>query len=128
MSTSERSTSKPHRVLWWVGLGATVLCTLGALRLAYEDRMPDPFRENDKLVHFCFAGALAFFLDGALARRMLRASSLSLPASSVLLLVPMGLEEYLQRYAAARTSSLGDFAADVAGVTAFTWLSRRMVA
>ena len=69
---------------------------------------------------------VSFFLDGALRRRMIRIAGLAVPLAAVLFLVPAGIEEFLQRYSIHRSSSLGDFAADVAGVAVFVWLSRRV--
>ena len=81
----------------------------------------------DKVFHFAMGGILALFLDAALRRRAAWSSSLAPPLSSVLILVPLGLDEYLQRYSAVRTSSIWDFAADVLGVVVFTLLSRRLL-
>lgn len=113
---------------WWAGV-----LVIGAIAgyltlLAYAERLPEAFRLPffDKGVHFAAAGMLAFFLDGALRRRTLVVvSGFAVPLSAALILVPAGIEEYLQRYAVTRTSSLGDFAADVAGVALLITLSRR---
>lgn len=117
------------RPVWWLGLVTSVLVAGGLSIEAYSaglsllfDRVP----QSDKAFHFGVGGALAFFLDGVLRRRMLRVGSVALPAAAVLLLVPAGIEEYLQRYSINRTPSFADFAADVLGVTFFVWLSRRV--
>jgi polysaccharide biosynthesis protein VpsQ len=115
--------------VWWFGLAATVLVTAVLSLLSYAQGMPAAFDEVpqlDKALHFGLGGSLAFFLDGALRRRALRVGPVSLPLASVLLLVPAGIEEFLQRFSTYRTSSIADFAADVAGVTLFIWLSRRV--
>jgi VanZ family protein len=124
MTESER-TARTRQLAWWGGFVVTLAWALLATVLAYQERMPNIFRDHDKVVHFCVAGALAFFLDGALKRRMIGGRHVNVPMASVVLLVPMALEEYLQRYATFRTASFGDFAADFAGVVALTWLSRR---
>ena len=77
-------------------------------------------------LRFGLGGALAFALDGVLRRRMLRIGPIAAPLAAILVLVPAGIEEFLQRYSINRTSSFGDFAADVVGVSFFVWLSRRL--
>lgn len=113
---------------WWAGFGVFVGIA-GALSLiAYADGLPDILGQYqiDKGMHFMLAGLLVFFLDGAVARRALFAvRGFAVPLSAVLVLTPVGLEEYLQRYALLRTSSVWDFAADVLGVAVFVVLSRR---
>lgn len=114
---------------WWGGLATGVAVALYTSALAYEGALPE-FVQNtwqlDKVLHFAIAGVICFFLDGALARRSLRAGGVSVPLSSVIFLVPAGVEEYLQRFVVYRTSSLGDFAADAAGAVLAIWLSRRV--
>lgn len=95
--------------------------------VSYAEGLPfDRVPHLDKAVHFGLGGALAFFLDGVLRRRMLRIGPTAVPLAAALVLVPAGIEEFLQRYSINRTSSFGDFAADVAGVAFFVWLSRRV--
>ena len=122
--TESEGAARTRHLAWSGGFVVTVAWALLASVLAYQERMPDMFREYDKAVHFVVSGALAFFLDGALRRRMIGGPRIKVPLAIVVLIVPMGIEEYLQRYAIFRTSSLGDFAADFAGVVALTWLSR----
>jgi len=95
--------------------------------ISYAEGLPfDQVPHLDKAVHVGMAGALGFFLDGVLRRRMLRIGPAALPLAAVLVLAPAGIEEFLQRYSVNRTSSFADFAADVVGVTVFVWLSRRV--
>lgn len=126
----ELATSAPPRigpVVWWLGLGTSVLVAASLSLVSYAEGLPfDQLPQLDKAVHFGMGGALAFFLDGVLRRRMLRVGRLALPLAAVLILLPAGIEEFLQRYSIYRTSSFGDFAADVAGVAFFIWLSRRI--
>jgi len=114
---------------WWAGFFLISAIAVGMTIVAYRGELPavfDRVHQLDKAVHFGFAGLLAFFLDGALRRRALvRVGSASIPLAAAGVLVPAGIEEYLQRYALWRTSSLWDFVADVAGVVAFIALSRR---
>jgi VanZ family protein len=112
--------------LWWAGFVAVVALALHFSRLAYNEELPEFLLTDhlDKLVHFSFAGALAFFLDGALRRREVLLGRWSVPLAALGVLVPTGIEEFLQRYSIHRTSSIWDFAADVAGVVALIPLSR----
>jgi VanZ family protein len=115
---------------WWAGVAVVAAFAGYMTLLAYAERLPDVFRvvpQFDKGVHFTLSGLLAFFLDGALRRRTLfTVAGFGVPLAAVLVLVPAGIEEYLQRYATFRTSSIWDFAADVAGVLVLVALSRRI--
>ncbi len=113
---------------WWVGFLVTV-CIAGALTLAaYAEKLPPilAHEDVDKGVHFFVAGLLAFFLDGALARRNVRIAGAGVSLAALVVLVPTAIEELLQRYSPVRESSVWDFAADITGVVLFTWLSRRV--
>jgi len=113
---------------WWAGVLVIGAIACYFTMLAYAERLPGAFRLPyfDKCVHFATSGMLAFFLDGALRRRALFVvSGFAVPLAAAVILVPAGIEEYLQRYAVARTSSVWDFAADVAGVVVLITLSRR---
>ncbi len=124
LATSARPRIGP--AVWWLGLIACVLVGASLSIVSYAEGLPfDQVPQLDKVVHFGLGGALAFFLDGVLRRRMLRIGPIALPLAAVLVLVPAGIEEFLQRYSVNRTSSFGDYAADVVGVTFFVWLSRR---
>jgi VanZ family protein len=105
-----------------------VALALHFTRLAYNEGLPQFLQADhvDKLVHFAFAGALAFFLDGALRRREVRLGRWCVPLAALVVLVPTAIEEFLQRYSIHRTSSIWDFAADVAGVVALIPVSRRI--
>lgn len=112
---------------WWAGFGVIVVIAAGMSIVSYVEGLPSVFGEgqNDKILHFLLAGLLSFFLDGALARRSVPRLGFAIPLAAVLVLVPVGLEEYLQRYAILRTSSIWDFVADIGGVACFIPLSRR---
>ncbi|MBX3208488.1 MAG: VanZ family protein [Labilithrix sp.] len=117
----------PH--IWWFGLVTVGLVAAGMTLFVYKRGLPAELTaipHLDKALHFGVAGSLAFFLDGVLRRRALRVGTGSIPMAAVLLLVPAAIEEFLQRYSPHRSSSLADFAADVAGVAFFIWLSRRL--
>jgi hypothetical protein len=132
-ATEDATDMRPRISLavFWLGLGTSVLVAAALTLIAYAEGLPfDQLPQLDKVVHFGMGGALAFFLDGVLRQRMIalgpRAWSLRVPLAALLILVPAGIEEFLQRYSTQRTSSFGDFAADLAGVTFCVWLSRRL--
>jgi VanZ family protein len=115
--------------IWWAGF-LVVGMACGALSLlGYMEGLPVGITKGgvDKVVHFLAGGLLAFFLDGALRRRMLfKGESYSVPVAVVVLLIPAAIEEWAQRFSSNRSSSIWDFAADVAGVIVLTALSRRI--
>lgn len=116
---------------WWIGFGVAAFTACFASAVAYADGLPAWVTTTpgvDKTLHLFMGGWLAFFLDGALARRGVRLGRFELPLSSLLVLLPSGIDEVLQRFSEVRSSDPLDFAADVVGVTVFTWLSRRMAA
>ena len=113
---------------WWLGFGFVGVVGAVVTTHAYREGLPaifDAFKHFDKICHFSFFGLLAFFLDGALRRKPLAVAGLTVPFAAIAILVPAGIEEFMQRFAILRTSSFGDFAADVVGVCLFIPLSRR---
>ncbi len=127
---SERPLAVVPAWRWWTGV-LLISAIAGYLSvLAYAEGLPRVFEivpQTDKAVHFSIAGLLAFFLDGALRRRALFVGSrFPVPLAAILILVPAAIEEYLQRYATYRTSSIWDFTADLAGVVLLILLSRRV--
>jgi VanZ family protein len=111
--------------VWWFGFLATLFVGVVSTYLAYQSGLPAIVYEIDqldKVIHFGMGGALAFFLDPILKRRAVLNGKL--PLAAVLILVPAGIEEFLQRYSPNRSSSIWDFLADAAGVTAGIWISR----
>jgi VanZ family protein len=125
---------RPLRVVppwrWWSGFGAIAAGAGYLSLLAYREGLPELFarvQQFDKVVHFSTAGLLAFFLDGALRRRSaFTIGGFAMPLAALLILVPAGIEEFLQRYSALRTSSIWDFTADLLGVLVLLPLSRRV--
>ena len=114
---------------WWAGFFAVTLFALFMTSLAYREGLPLIFEQVwnlDKVAHFGTAGLLAFFLDGALRRRALEIGGVAIPVAAIAVLVPVGLEEFVQRYSIMRNSSLWDFIADVLGVVVLIPLSRRL--
>ncbi len=117
------------RTGWWVGFALAVAIALALSAAAYTERLPAAINavdQSDKAIHFLVAGLLAFFLDGALARRDIPLAGARLPLGATLVLTPAAIEEFLQRFSTTRESNVWDFAADVAGVALFTWCSRRL--
>ncbi len=111
---------------WWAGFGGAVAVALSLSCAAYAERLPSSLERFDKLVHCSVAGMLAFFLDGALARRSFVVRGLRVSTAAVGLLALFGVEEFLQRFSRVRTPDFRDYAADLVGVVFFTWLSRRI--
>ena len=127
---SERALPVVPAWRWWSGFGAIVAGAGYLSILAYREGLPEFFdrlQQSDKIVHFSTAGLLAFFLDGALRRRTaFTIGGFAMPLAALLILVPAGIEEFLQRYSALRTSSIWDFTADLLGVLVLLPLSRRV--
>jgi VanZ family protein len=115
---------------WWIAL-AVVVAAAGCLTvLAYREGLPEIFKripQFDKVVHFSVGGLLAVFLDGALRQRTaFTIAGVAIPLAALVVLMPAGIEEYLQRYSVHRTSSIWDFVADLLGVVVLLSLSRRV--
>jgi VanZ family protein len=115
---------------WWIAL-AVVVAAAGCLTvLAYREGLPEIFQripQFDKVVHFSVGGLLAVFLDGALRQRTaFTIAGVAVPLAALVVLVPAGIEEYLQRYSVHRTSSIWDFVADLLGVVVLLSVSRRV--
>jgi hypothetical protein len=109
---------RERRWPWWVGFGVTAAFALFLTVLAYAGRLPPELFERDKAIHFGIAGLLAFFLDRATGARSVK--------FGVALLLLFGVEELAQGFSVYRTSSIADYAADVAGVVVFSGLSRAL--
>lgn len=102
---------------WWLGLGVVATFALVLTAFAYAGRLSSALIEADKAIHFTVAGLLAFFLHRATAPRSTR--------WIIALLAVIGAEEIAQRLSVNRSSSIFDYAADVAGVVVFVSASRR---
>jgi VanZ family protein len=103
------------------------LIAVGAYLRVLPSSLPS-FPNFDKIAHGVLIGLLAFFLDGALDFRPLVRGWRFPRLGPVLVLVVAGIEEYAQRFAAHRGSSIVDFAADFVGVCFFSWLAHRIAA
>ena len=114
----------PQRT-WWLAFALVCSVTVLLSFIAYSGHMPQeiPEKQLDKGLHFAIGGGLAATLDGALRRRNVR----SVPLAAIVVVVPAAIEEWAQRFSTSRTSSLGDFVADVTGVVCCIWLGRRFV-
>lgn len=117
-----------------------LLAYLGFLLLvdvsAYLGVLPAKLRDipwYDTLGHFGLLGLAGLLLHRALDRRSFRLGALALPIGPVLVLAGSAVEELLQVMSPRRSPSLGDFAADVAGIALFwaldtAWHRRRQPA
>lgn len=100
----------------WIAFVVVVAFAFVLSVLAYTGRLLPKVFEADKEIHFVIAGLLAFFLDRATGARSLKWNAG--------LLAVFAADELLQRFSVNRSSSIADYAADVAGVVAFTALAR----
>jgi VanZ family protein len=114
---------------WWWGLSAQLAVVVAASIGAYAGVLPTSVHalpHLDWLGHAVGFGLLAFFLDGALGHRPL-ARGLAFPRlAPALVLAIAGAEELAQGLSPRRSSSLGDFIADLVGVCLFAWLAKRV--
>ena len=124
----QTTTNERRQDSYAIGLSMVIGLVVGVSILAYAQLLPSWIAPGnaDKVFHFAMGGLLAFFLDGALRRRAAWRGRFAPPLSSVLVLVALGIDEYLQRFSAVRTSSIWDFAADLAGVAVCTFAARRL--
>lgn len=107
-------------------LGLIALIGVGA----YTGHLPTELRHvkhADKLVHAVGIGAIAFFLEGVLDLRPLFKGISQPRLAPVIVIAAAGAEEYLQRFSARRSSSWGDFIADVIGVVLFSYVAGKLV-
>jgi hypothetical protein len=110
-----------------IGLATQVALVVVISACAYLGVLPSnipAIPHLDWLGHGVLIGGLAFFADGALAHRPLAAGRGSL--GGALVLAAAGFEEWAQRFSPRRTSTWGDFVADVVGVVLCVWLARRV--
>jgi VanZ family protein len=83
---------------------------------------------GDKLGHFLLIGTLAFALNVAYGCPTVRLAGLRVLKCSLLLAVPVTLEEFSQIYFASRSFDLFDLLADFLGIMLFGEIARRIVA
>jgi VanZ family protein len=90
---------------------------LGVLRFIYE------IPHGDKLGHFVLYGILSFLLNLTILRARPVSTSKRVAVSTTLLLaLVIGLEEFLQRFFATRTSDWMDLLSSYSGVALGAWL------
>jgi VanZ family protein len=106
------------------GIGVIALIVLADTdRLGFLNRVYD-FRDGDKAGHFLVFGLLSLLVNlSAFEQWPFRNAAQLALRVSVMLAVPIGLEELSQRWISTRVSSVLDLAASYLGVTAFAWLA-----
>lgn len=113
---------------WWLAVGSAVACALAMGHVAYARGVPGFVAAVgvDKALHFAMGAILAGLLDGALRGRgvVARGRAATMPLAALLVIVPVGIEEWAQRFSTTRTSCIEDFLADVFGVIVGIGLSR----
>jgi len=97
---------RPSRALHFY---VAVLVVIALSLAAYSGRIPSFVATHgiDKVVHATMGATLTFLLARALHGRAVLAA--------LLVLVPLAMDEYLQRFSQTRSSDWGDLAADVVG-------------
>jgi hypothetical protein len=115
---------------FWIGGLLTMGTLVFAIGLgAYMGWLPTGIAavpHLDWVAHALLIGSVAFFLDGALGHRPLVRGTSFPRVGPLSVAVVAGVEEYLQRFSPRRSSSFGDFAADLVGICFFAWLSKRV--
>src|SRR5688500_18579937 len=94
-------------------------CSVIAVSIAaYSGLTPTALSSNgvDKILHATMGAILTFCLARALKGRAALAA--------VLVMIPLGIDEYLQRFSPRRSSDWGDFAADLASALLVVVVSR----
>ena len=74
-----------------------------------------PLMNNDKILHYCAFGVLAFLLDYAFPR-----SRFGFAKIMVLILYGLGIE-YVQSFLPYRSASAGDLYADILGICTYAF-------
>lgn len=100
------SSHRPSRALHFC---VAVFVVVALSVAAYSGRIPSLVTGHgiDKVVHATMGATLTFLLARALRGRAVLAA--------LLVLLPLAVDEYLQRFSHMRSSDWGDLAADVAG-------------
>lgn len=117
-----------ERVRWllWPQVGLVIVMT----QMAYLDVLPKgllAWPYSDKVIHALFFGAVVFWLTMWWPERRVQVGPWALPLAIVL---PISLalgEEIVQAFSPLRTGDLVDLSADLVGMVAFWWLSRRFI-
>ena len=116
------------KTFWRVGLNFALVCIVLASLLAYTGVIPTrafSASHADWVGHALGFGTMAFFLDGFLGHRSLFAirGLTWIKTGPALVLAIAGIDEIAQRLSPIRSSTLGDFVADVIGVSAGAFLA-----
>ncbi len=125
MFFDDAPTMKKWAVLFTVFIVAIIVLAdtrhLGFLGGLYD------FPYGDKVGHFLLFGLLSLLVNlAALERRRTSQAWHVAFGVSLMLAVLIGLEEFSQRFFAARTASWMDLAASYLGVSVFAWVALKM--
>lgn len=117
-----------ERVRWllWPQIGFVIVMT----QMAYLDILPTSLLAwpySDKVIHALFFGAVVFWLTMWWPERRVQVGRWGVPLAIVLPISLAMLEEGYQVYSPLRTGDLVDLSADLVGMVAFWWLSRRFL-
>ena len=109
------------RRFWTIGFSVDLGVVVLASVLAYSGCIPTQVAllpHADWGLHFLGYGLLAFFLDGLMQHRVLATwRGMRIKQAPALVLAVAGVEELLQQLSPRRSCSIGDFVADLFGVT-----------
>ena len=83
---------------------------------------------DDKIAHFFLVGALAFCVNLSLSLASFTIGKRKVLKGSALLLIFVTLEETSQAFFPWRSCSLGDLAANYAGILCFGWAAKSLMA
>ncbi|MEZ4623014.1 MAG: VanZ family protein [Caldilineaceae bacterium] len=117
-----------ERVRWllWPQISLVIVMT----QMAYLDSLPKSllaWPHADKVIHALFFGAVVFWLTMWWPERRVQVGRWALPLAIVLPITLALGEEIVQAFSPLRTGDLLDLSADLAGMVAFWWLSRRLM-
>lgn len=117
-----------ERVRWllWPQVGFVIVMT----QMAYLDVLPRTLLQwpyADKVIHALFFGAVVFWLTMWWPDRRVQLGRWALPVAIVLPISLALVEEIFQAFSPLRTGDLVDLSADLLGMVAFWWLSRRLM-
>lgn len=117
-----------QRIRWllWPQIGLVIVMT----QMAYLNVLPTSllaWPHADKVIHALFFGAVVFWLTMWWPERRVQVGPWALPLAIVVPITLALVEEIVQAFSPLRTGDLIDLSADLVGMVAFWWLSRRFL-